>query len=262
MEDVEPDDQLRPFVDAERQFVACTAAEKPEEAVRCLENVLREEQETVKQMQDTVLSTLFERLALGYNTLGMKNLKEGNTDVSCKFFEKAEALTDPANLHMNTDSRLVLRAVTYNNMGCFYKSVGKLHTALGYLRKAEKIEERTKGRCQNPAGTHLNLCALLSQMGKHNEALQHAHKALQELDAAKAAGEAAGGSGESLVAVAYFNMGAEYEHLRKQSEALWAYEQAHASCEAELGPDHPLSRQISDCLDQLRKRSKGRRGGG
>merc|ERR1712232_1380937 len=150
-------------------------------AVRVLESVLRAEQAIVQQMQDTVLSTLFERLAVGYNTLGMKHLKDGDTELSCKFFEKAEALTDPANLHMNTESRLVLRAVTYNNMGCFYKSMSKLHTALQYLKKAQKIEDRPNSRCQNPAGTHLNLCALLSQMGKHPEALSHANKALQLL---------------------------------------------------------------------------------
>merc|ERR1719169_252594 len=138
---------------------------------------------TVQQMQDTALSSLFERLAVGYNTLGMKHLKDGNTETSCKFFEKAEALTDPANLHMTPEARLVLRAVTYNNMGCFYKSMSKLHTALQYLRKAQKIEERSNGKCQNPAGTHLNLCALLSQMGKHQEALQHADKALKLLEA-------------------------------------------------------------------------------
>merc|ERR1719218_465605 len=132
-------------------------------------------------MRDTMLSTLFERLAVGDNTLGMKYLKDGNTEVSLKFFEKAEALTDPANLHMTPESRLVLRAVTYNNMGCFYKSMSKLHTALQYLKKAQKIEERSNGKCQNPAGTHLNLCALLSQMGKHQEALRHAEMALQLL---------------------------------------------------------------------------------
>merc|ERR1719343_479789 len=173
---------LQPFVDAEREFVALQAAGEHDAAVRCLENVLRAEQGTVQQMQDTVLSTLFERLAVGYNTLGMKHLKEGNTESSCKFFEKAEALTDPANLHMSAESRLVLRAVTYNNMGCFYKSMSKLHTALQYLRKAQKIEERSQGKCQNPAGTHLNICALLSQMGKHQEALQHAHLAVGMLE--------------------------------------------------------------------------------
>lgn len=248
-------DPLRPFVDAEREFAALQAAGDHDGAVRCLETVLRAEQQTVQQMQDTVLSTLFERLAVGYNTLGMKHLKEGSTEVSCRFFEKAEALTDPANLHMNPESRLVLRAVTYNNMGCFYKSMSKLHTALQYLRKAQKIEERSQGRCQNPAGTHLNLCALLSQMGKHQEALHHAERALKLLETSPPPEASTGGS-ESLVGVAYFNMGAEYEHLKKPTEALWAYDKAYESCLAELGEEHPLSQQISGCLAQLRAKTK------
>lgn len=252
--DVGPNDELRPFVDAEREFIQLQAAGDHDAAVRCLENVLRAEQATVQRMQDTVLSTLFERLAVGYNTLGMKHLKDGDTDLSCKFFEKAEALTDPANLHMNSESRLVLRAVTYNNMGCFYKSMSKLHTALQYLRRAQKIEERPNSRCQNPAGTHLNLCALLSQMGKHPEALSHADKALQLLKASPP-GEG-GANSESLICVAYFNMGAEFEHMKKASEALWAYQRAHESCIQELGEDHSLSQQISGCLAQLKAKVK------
>jgi len=255
MEDqLETEGPLRPFVEAEREFAQLQAAGDHEAAVRCLENVLRTEQVTVQQMQDTVLSTLFERLAVGYNTLGMKNLKDGNTEISCKFFEKAEALTDPANLHMNHESRLVLRAVTYNNMGCFYKSMSKLHTALQYLRKAQKIEEKSNGKCQNPAGTHLNLCALLSQMGKHTEALQHAQMALTLLEA-NPPGEQSSNS-ESLICVAYFNMGAEYEHMKKQSEALWSYEHAYQNCLTELGEEHPLSQQISNCLAQLKSKTK------
>jgi len=255
MEDnLDAGDPLRPFVEAERDFAQLQVAGDHEAAVRCLENVLRAEKAIVQQMQDTVLSTLFERLAVGYNTLGMKHLKDGNTEISCKFFEKAEALTDPANLHMNSESRLVLRAVTYNNMGCFYKSMSKLHTALQYLRKAQKIEERSMGKCQNPAGTHLNLCALLSQMGKHQEALQHSQMALQLLEASPPPEH--GAQSESMICVAYFNMGAEFEHMKKASEALWAYERAYQSCLTELGEEHPLSQQISSCLAQLKAKSK------
>jgi len=249
------EEDLRPFVEAEREFVNLQSAGEHEAAVRVLENALRSEQETVQRMKDSVLSTLFERLAVGYNTLGMKHLKDGNNDVSAKFFEKAEALTDPANLHMVPDQRLVLRAVTYNNMGCFYKSMNKLHTALQYLKKAQSIEERSRGRCENPAGTQLNMCALLSQMGRHTEALGHAQKALQLLQAADS--PSAGGQGESLICVAYFNMGAEYEHLRKWTEAIWAYQRAHDSCLTELGEEHPLSVQIADCLKQLKSKAMG-----
>lgn len=252
MEPSVSEDELRPFIEAEREFVQLQNAGEHEGAVRVLESVLRNQQETVQRMRDSVLSTLFERLAVGYNTLGMKHLKDGNNEISAKFFEKAEALTDPANLHMVPEQRLVLRAVTYNNMGCFYKSLNKLHTALQYLKKAQSIEERSRGRCQNPAGTQLNMCALLSQMGKHTEALGHAQKALQLLQAQD---PMSGGQGESLICVAYFNMGAEYEHLRKYTEAVWAYQRAHESCLTELGEAHPLSVQISDCLKQLKSKT-------
>eukprot|EP00930_Biecheleria_cincta_P057345 TRINITY_DN43301_c0_g1_i1.p1 TRINITY_DN43301_c0_g1~~TRINITY_DN43301_c0_g1_i1.p1 ORF type:complete len:297 (-),score=73.22 TRINITY_DN43301_c0_g1_i1:248-1138(-) len=262
METADMQDVLRPFVEAEREFVQLQGSGDHDGAVRCIEAVLRQEQAAVQQMPDQVLSTLFERLALGYNTLGMKHLKDNNTEISSKFFEKAEALTDPANLHMNPESRLVLRAVTYNNMGCFYKSFGKLHTALQYLKKAQTIEEKSRGRCQNPAGTHLNLCALLSQMGKHQEALQHAGKALNLLEAQQksqdepsdgaGAGGSLGSTGESLICVAYFNMAAEYEHLRKPSDALWNYQKAYENCLQELGEEHPLSQQVSVCLSQLK----------
>ncbi|CAE8690709.1 unnamed protein product, partial [Polarella glacialis] len=33
-----------------------------------------------------------------------------------------------------------LMAVTCNNMGCYYKKVGKLHGALSYLRRALQME--------------------------------------------------------------------------------------------------------------------------
>eukprot|EP00435_Cladocopium_sp_Y103_P050885 s1879_g15.t1 len=61
---------------------------------------------------------------------------------------------------------------------------------------------------------------------------------------------------ESLICVAYFNMGAEYEHLKKASEALWHYQRAYDSCLQELGEEHPLSKQIQACVDQLQQRAK------
>jgi len=247
--------QLAPFIEVERRYVELADAGDHEGAVRALETVLRQEQAVVQQMQDTVLSSVFERLAVGYNTLGMKYLKEGDSGLSLKFFQKADALTDPANLHMNPDTRLVLRAVTYNNFGCFYKSLGKLHTALQYLKRAQAIEEKNEGRCQNPAGTQLNLCALLSQMGKHGDALVHAQRALYYLhDKDGSAADSGAQQGESLVCVAYFNMGAEYEHLRKWPQAIQAYERALQNCGQDLGDDHPLTQQVAASLKQVRSK--------
>ena len=62
--------------------------------VRHIEGVLKQNQHFVQSQQDTVLSTLFEKLAVGYNTLGMKYLKLGKTDLSLKFFQVGRKLVN------------------------------------------------------------------------------------------------------------------------------------------------------------------------
>merc|ERR1712196_305143 len=111
----------------------------------------------------------------------MKYLKLGKTDLSLKFFQKAEAVTDPANLHLNPSTRLILRAVTYNNLGCFYKSMNKLHTALRYLKKALVIEERA---------------LMNAHAQKQQEAAEAAAKAEQQENTAADASETKAEAGE------------------------------------------------------------------
>ncbi len=59
--------------------------------------------------------------------------------------------------------------MTLNNLACYYRKLGNLHTALVHLEKALKIEECLGGGKGNGniADTHLNLCAVLSQLGRH-----------------------------------------------------------------------------------------------
>ncbi len=60
--------------------------------------------------------------------------------------------------------------MTLNNLACYYRKRGNLRTALQHLEKALKIEECLGGGSSgngNIAGTHLNLCAVLSQLGRH-----------------------------------------------------------------------------------------------
>ena len=81
-----------------------------------------------------------------------------------------------------------LKAVTFNNYACLYRKTKKLRGALTYLEKALEIEYKCLNNedkeleesilISNPCDIHLNICAILSQMDKHEMALQHAMKAL------------------------------------------------------------------------------------
>ena len=88
--------------------------------------------------------------------------------MALELLRKAETLTEDGDKY---------RAVTYNNFACIFRRTKKLRSALSYLEKALEIEynylhysEESVDDCLqvlNPTDIHLNICAILSQMGKH-----------------------------------------------------------------------------------------------
>ena len=66
------------------------------------------------------------------------------------------------------------QASTFNNFAVYYRKIGKLHAALSYLTKCLAIEEELEA--VGVADTNLNLCAVLSQLGRHEQALDHAQE--------------------------------------------------------------------------------------
>lgn len=90
------------------------------------------------------------------NGAALKHLQNEEHEAAKLLLKKAEALSGPDDL---------ITAVTYNNIACYFRRKGKLRTALSYLEKAQRIEMRVK-TVSNPAGTRLNLCAVLSQLDR------------------------------------------------------------------------------------------------
>ena len=63
-----------------------------------------------------------------------------------------------------------LLATTCNNLGRYYKKIGKLHGALSCLRRALAMQVDLGTAAVTLAGTHLNTCAILSKLEKHDKA--------------------------------------------------------------------------------------------
>lgn len=175
------------------------------------------------------------------------------------------------------------RAVTYNNFACIFRRTKKLRSALTYLEKALEIEynylhfsNQAVEEClqvSNPCDIHLNICAILSQMGKHELALQHSMKALiliQDELVSKMSSEPdmEGDENESglpaqsrkpedrmiVLCIAYHNIAVEQEFLKQYQASLNSYAKAAQSASKYLGEGHPMTQNMNEVLTQATKK--------
>lgn len=126
------------------------------------------------------LQRVHNEIAISCNVLSMGRLQSGDFKLALDLLKKAEMFTE------NNDR---LRAVTYNNYACLFRKTNQLRNALSYLEMGLELEYRGINGAHdqtvsdslavsNPAEIHLNICAILSQLDKHELALHHAMKAL------------------------------------------------------------------------------------
>jgi hypothetical protein len=190
-------------------------------------------------------------LSRSYNTLAMQLVERREFDEAYELLKKAEVLTDDGGCLANDDARrLRLSAVTFNNMGCFFKRRSKLHAALQYLFRALEVELQTES-AENPAATHLNICATFSQMGRHEEAHEHAENAIMQLQAEwdnsdKPTEEHP--TNKSFLAMAYHNLAVEQEYLHYWEEARRSYGHAYSLAEQAWGASSPMTTALHKSL--------------
>jgi len=142
------------------------------------------------------------------------------------------------------------RAVTWNNLAVYYRRTGKLRTAAKFLERALAIEEHFDNA--DAAQTHLNLCATLSQLQRHSDAIRHAQSALiriyEVLSPMMLNGELSD-AGEvddlcreqvSVLCIAYHNLAVEHEYLKEFDAALCGYCSGLRWANRFLDPGHQL----------------------
>lgn len=169
----------------------------------------------------------------------MELLRQENYNESLLLLRKAESLlANPDTL--KTSSKL--QAITYNNIGCFYKKAGKSQLALQYLQKALEVSKHFPNEYTNLAGTHLNICAIVSQIGDHETGVSHAIKALQLLK--KAHDEDGSPNTISTLIIALHNTGVEYEFLGEYQKAEETYKCGLDLAYKHLGKQHQLSHAL------------------
>ncbi|CAG9319582.1 unnamed protein product [Blepharisma stoltei] len=178
-----------------------------------------------------------ESLVLNCNKQAMELLRQDNYNEALLLLRKAESLlSHPENLK---DANNKLHAITYNNIGCFYKKAGKAQLALQYLQRALEVSKNFPSEYTNLAGTHLNICAIVSQMGDHETGVSHAIKALQLLK--KSYDEDGSQNTISTLIIALHNTGVEYEFLGELKKAEETYKCGMDLANKHLGKNHQLA---------------------
>lgn len=198
----------------------------------------------------------YEQLVLNSNKEGMDFLRKGQYKQAFEQLKYAEAVVVSK---QGQDEATNLMSVTCNNLGCYYKKVGKLHAALSYLRKALKIEVSLQTDDVTVAGTHLNVCAILSKLDKHDKALQHALCALELIKNRVDSTEFSPTQDEySVLAIAYHNVAVERDYLQQLQEAAAAYQQGHEVAKKCLGDQHPLTQTLAKNANAALQKSQAK----
>ena len=241
------------------------------EALGCLEQSLRLKRKALgdptalrSQFRDMVLvanSTAMQRLAQGRVSEGVSMLRNAQRQIHCEELARARhgdgdsdsAAARAAIESGGAESRAeheggleTLHILTANNLACCQRHNQKPELALSTLQHALDRASRTPHSVP-VAGCHLNLCAVLSSMGRHKEALPHAQAAVfhaqeefisaQSADAVTAERrrqrprDDASASAESdecaaVLASAYHNLAVELEFAHKRTAALPWFQKA------------------------------------
>lgn len=160
-----------------------------------------------------------------------------------------------------------LQSIVCANSSCVHRHQRQLHCSLTIAQRGLHAELKLR---RKPIGTHLNLCAILSEMHQHNRAAHHALKALQaarnlaqneEVPTRALADETsrrpslvqnidASYQVPALLIAAHFSFAAQMEHTRHMEKALQHYEQARALLYAL--PPH-ASQNLTPSADDLER---------
>lgn len=146
-----------------------------------------------------------------------------------------------------------------------------MRTALNFLQRALTIESRLQ-RPETQADTHLNICAVLSQLNKHELALNHAMSAvilLQEMMLRRKLDPASSQEDDlddipstqnkdtnkdkvAVLAIAYHNMGVEQEFLRSYPAAILSYKKAVNFAEKNLGAEDGITQNLRSVYENAK----------
>lgn len=193
------------------------------------------------------------RYVVDCNRLAMEYLSS-SPQVALELLNMATSATKRGNiLKRHSNERLCGKALTLNNLGCYYKSRKEYNVALPLLKRALKIETTTEN-CGSPASTHLNICCVLSALGSHTAALSHAVAAehVIRVDKQHADNVAEGDEFNQIMIMILHNKAVEQMWLHRFAAAATTFEKAISLCKE----GSPVRQSLVSGLNASKARTK------
>ena len=151
-----------------------------------------------------------------------------------------------------------LKLLTLNNLSCIYRQIGYPHLALKAIDHALQAEKKNptknKGDPSIP-GSLLNKAVIQSELKKHKKSIETVLDALAAIKKCQLLADPLKEQFSHLKyleMVAYYNMGAENEHLSMKERAVDSYEHALKICQ-EI-KDLDMKPKIEDALKKLKSK--------
>mmetsp|Transcript_13026 Transcript_13026/g.25237 ORF Transcript_13026/g.25237 Transcript_13026/m.25237 type:complete len:448 (+) Transcript_13026:46-1389(+) len=204
--------------------------------------------------------TAVEKLIHLYNSVAMASLYKENYDLTLDLLDRACNAT--AKCHRKSLSNAKVQ--TLNNLACCYRRMKKPRLALKILRQSLDVlhESRiTEGR----AVTHLNMCAILSQLNNHKDALSHAKAAVlhcqkqllsdEYRDALSQGADQSNKLTEQIIVlgIAYHNLGVEEEFLHNYEACLQWYGKALHLAKEHVGNKQEITKTFRASYQQAKR---------
>lgn len=203
------------------------------------------------------------RLAMGCNAMAMEYLEVHNDIPVClELLKKADSIIQK---YASMQGIRRLRATTHNGYSCYWRRLSSkkgtsnkqklqlLNTTRRCIEQATALE-KVGGDADNASGTLINFGAILSTLGRYEEALSKADEAIFQLEEAPERGKYIGNvvqSGAmvtSQLACAYHNRGVALNCLGRSAEALVAHKAAVETSREQVGPRHLTTARVENGL--------------
>ncbi|CAG9330594.1 unnamed protein product [Blepharisma stoltei] len=145
-----------------------------------------------------------------------------------------------------------LRSLTYNNLGCYFKSRDKLVTAFEFLEKAMQIEKQAELGDFEIATTYLNICSVLSKLNRHEEALMYSEESVVLLEKADEEEERNPEEVAKFLATAYKVYAEELEFMSRIKESKILLQKAYETSREILGENNPLTQNLAEKYENFK----------